>query len=354
MVSLAASADDRYSRQKRFVGIGAAGQARLRSATVAVIGCGGLGSSAISLLARSGVGSLVIVDRDVVETSNLHRQVLYDEADAAANLPKAVAAAAAVARMNSQVRVRPVIADVTPGNVESIIDGAQAVIDATDNLETRYLVNDACVAHGIPWVYGGAVGSSGMSMTIIPGRTACFRCLFPQQPPAGSTDTCDTVGVLASNVVAVAAHQWTEVVKLLVGAQEQLAPGLVVFDVWSNQHDVVAGIERREDCPCCGQRRFDYLRARGSEDSGPTAVLFGQHAVQVTAAGTVQLDLERMRRELEGGSTVSGGDHVIRFVAGGRELTVFADGRAIVNGTTDVDEARTLYARYVRNAPAAR
>jgi adenylyltransferase/sulfurtransferase len=253
--------DARYSRQERFSGIGRAGQARLRGATVAVIGCGGLGSTAIALLARSGIGSLVVVDRDVVDVSNLHRQVLYEEADALASLPKAQAAAAAVARMNSEVRVRPVVADAQPSNVESILDGCSAVIDATDNLAARYLINDACVAHRIPWVYGGAVGSSGMAMTILPGETACFRCLFPQPPPPGSTDTCDTVGVLASVVVSVAAHQWTEVVKLLVGARHEVTPGLRVFDVWSDSHDVVSGIARRPDCPCCGLGRFDYLRA---------------------------------------------------------------------------------------------
>ena len=253
---------DRYSPQSRFWGIGAEGQARLAAGRVLVVGCGGLGSSAIGLLARSGVGHLVVVDRDVVELDNLHRQLLYDEADAAAGTPKAVAAAAAVGRINAGVEVEAVVADVTATNVEALVTGADVVVDGTDNVETRYLLNDACVKAGIPWVYGGAVGSTGMSMTILPGETACFRCLFPEPQPAGTIETSDTAGVLASGVVTVAALQWTEVVKLLVGDREHLNRGLTAFDLWTNDHLQADGVPRRPDCPCCGERRFDYLEAR--------------------------------------------------------------------------------------------
>lgn len=255
---------DRYSRQSRFWGIGADGQARLAAGRILVIGCGGLGSSAIALLARSGVGHLVVVDRDGVELGNLHRQLLYDEADAAAGTPKAVAAAAAVGRINAGVKVDAVVADVDATNVEALVTGADVVVDGTDNVETRYLLNDACVKAGIPWVYGGAVGSTGMSMTILPGETACFRCLFPTPQPAGTIETCDVAGVLASGVVIVAALQWTEVVKLLVGDREHLNRGLTAFDLWTNDHLQADGVPRRPDCPCCGERRFDYLEAKGT------------------------------------------------------------------------------------------
>jgi adenylyltransferase/sulfurtransferase len=253
---------ERYSRQALFWGIGAEGQARLATGRVLVIGCGGLGSSVIDLLARSGVGHLVVVDRDRVELGNLHRQLLYDEADAAAGTPKAVAAAAAVGRINAGVEVEAVVADVTRANVEPLVARAEVVVDGTDNLQTRYLLNDACVKAAIPWVYGGAVGSTGMSMTILPGETACFRCLFPTPQPAGTTETCDTVGVLASSVVTVAALQWTEVVKLLVGDREHLARGLTAFDVWTNDHIQAEEVPRRPDCPCCGERRFEYLEVQ--------------------------------------------------------------------------------------------
>jgi molybdopterin-synthase adenylyltransferase len=337
-------ASDRYSRQVRFPGIGEAGLARLRAATVAVIGCGGLGSAAIDFLARSGVGTLVIVDRDVVELSNLHRQLLYEEADATGGTPKAVAAAAAVARINREVLVRPLVADVTPANVERIVAGAAVVIDATDNLETRYLVNDACVRHATPWIYGGAVGSTGMSMTIVPGESPCFRCLYPDPPPVGSTETCDTAGVLVSNVVAVAAHQWTEAIKLIIGAREHLERGLVAFDVWSNDHEVVSGIERRPDCPCCGARHFEFLEARATSR---TITLCGRDAYQVSPPRAAAIDLQELRGRLSGVGVVTGTEYVLRLVVDGRELTIFEDGRAIIKGAGDVAEARSLYARYV-------
>jgi adenylyltransferase/sulfurtransferase len=338
--------DGRYSRQQRFSGIGEAGQGRLRTARVAVIGCGGLGSTVITLLARAGIGSLVIVDRDVVEYSNLHRQLLYDEADAEATAPKAIAAAAAIGRINSDVRVRAVVADVTPGSVESIVEDALVVVDATDNLQTRYLINDACVRAGIPWVYGGAVGSAGMAMTIVPGRTPCFRCLFPDPPPAGGVDSCDTVGVLASNVVTVAAYQWTEAVKLIVGAREQVTSGLVTLDVWTGDHDVVSGIQRRPDCRCCAANEFDFLRV---ERAGLRTEVLGRHAVQVSPDGPTAIDLAGLGGKLPAAQVVACNEHVLRFlVAGDRELTAFPDGRVIVNGTADPDEAAALYYRYVR------
>jgi adenylyltransferase/sulfurtransferase len=339
-----AASGDRYSRQERFWGIGATGQARLESGRVLVVGCGALGSAAIDLLARSGVGHLVIVDRDFVELSNLQRQLLYDEADAAAGTPKAVAAASAVGGINARVEVEAVVADVTPDNVEALVARADVVIDGTDNLETRYLLNDACVKAGIPWVYGGAVGSTGMSMTILPGETACFRCLFPVPQPAGTMETCDTAGVLASGVVTVAALQWTEVIKLLVGARDRLSGGLTAFDMWTNDHLVAEGVPRRPDCPCCGQHRFEYLEARVTSR---TASLCGRDAVQVSPGQPVRLDLDALARRLEGLGIVTANAYLLRSVIDGHEMTVFADGRAIIKGTDDLAVARSLYARYV-------
>jgi molybdopterin/thiamine biosynthesis adenylyltransferase len=337
---------DRYSRQARFWGIGAEGQARLAAGRVLVVGCGALGSAAIDLLARSGVGHLLVVDRDFVELSNLQRQLLYDEADAAAGTPKAVAAAQAVGRINAGVEVEAVVADVTPDNVEALVARSDVVVDGTDNLETRYLLNDACVKAGIPWVYGGAVGSTGMSMTILPGETACFRCLFPTPPPAGSMETCETAGVLASSVLTVAAMQWTEAVKLLVGDREHLNRGLTAFDVWTNDHLQAEGVPRRPDCPCCGERRFEYLEARVTSR---TAVLCGRDAVQVSPGRAVRLDLGVLALKLAGTGTgtVTSNDYLLRAVVDGHEMTVFADGRAIIKGTDDLAVARSLYARYV-------
>lgn len=250
---------DRYSRQVVFRGMGQAGQERLRSATVAVIGCGGLGSAAVNMLARSGVGLIIVADRDHVELSNLQRQVMFDEADAAAGVPKVMAAVRAVERVNSEVRVRPVAAEVGPANIERIITDADVVIDGTDNFETRYLLNDTCVKLGKPWVYGGAIGATGMTTTVIPGETACLRCLFPEPPPAGTVVTSETEGVLASIVMAISAIQWTEAVKILLGDREHLNRDLLVFDLWTNNIERIVSPPRRPDCVCCVQRRFEYL-----------------------------------------------------------------------------------------------
>jgi adenylyltransferase/sulfurtransferase len=336
--------DGRYSRQERFWAIGAAGQEKLRAGTVLVVGAGALGSAAIDLLARAGVGRLVVVDRDFVELSNLQRQLLYDERDAAAGVPKAVAAAGAVQRINSEVEVRPVVADLTSRNAEQLVSGADVVLDGTDNFETRYLVNDACVKLGVPWVYGGAIGSTGMSMTVLPGDTPCFRCTFPGGQPAGALGTCDTAGVLGPAVVAVAALQSAEVLKLLVGDREHLNRGITVLDVWSNEAQHAAGLRPRAGCPCCGERRFDYLDARATSR---TTTLCGRNAVQVSPGAGVTLDLAALERRLSGAGVVRRSEYLLRFTTGPHELTVFEDGRAIVKGTGEESVARSLYARYV-------
>jgi adenylyltransferase/sulfurtransferase len=309
-----------------------------------VVGCGALGTVAVDLLARAGVGHITVVDRDFVELSNLQRQLLFDEADAAAGTPKAVAAAAAVARINSEVEVRPVVADVTPDNVERLVEDAQVVLDGTDNFETRLLLNDACVKRGVPWIYGGAIGSTGMSMTVLPGETPCFRCTFPRRPQAGAIATCETAGVLSSTVVIVTALQVTEVLKLLVGDREHLNKGLVAFDVWSNQHERAIQPARNPDCPCCGLRQFEFLEARVTSR---TASLCGRNAVQVSPGHPMKLDLAELGRRLDGVGPVSSSPYLVRLTVGAHELTIFPDGRAIIKGTNDVATARSLYSRYV-------
>lgn len=335
---------ERYSRQMLVHGIGEEGQRRIRASKVVVIGCGALGCMIINFLARGGIGRLVIVDRDFVEISNLQRQLLFEESDAEAALPKAVAAARAVRRINSEVEVEPVIADVLPVNVEQIVAGADVVLDGTDNLETRHLINDACVKAGIPWVYGGALASTGMSMTIVPGETACLRCVFPAAMPAGTVATCETVGVLASVVASVAAVQSTEALKLIVGERQHINRGLICIDLWAHDYTHLPKTERDPHCPCCGQGKYEFLEARAVSRA---TSLCGRHAVQVSPSASRNLDLKELGKQLAAAGTVLANDYLVRLTVGDYELTIFPDGRAIVKGTDDETVARSLYARYV-------
>jgi adenylyltransferase/sulfurtransferase len=300
-------------------------------------------------LARAGVGRLTIIDRDVVEATNLQRQVLFVEDDAAAGRPKAEAAAARLASVNSGIRIEPVVADLNPRNVERLIDGAAVVIDGTDNFQTRYLLNDACVKHRTPLVYGGVVGTAGMNMTILPGVTPCLRCIFPEPPPPGSAPTCDTAGVLGPMAGIIAGTQAAEALKVLLGRLDLVRAALVEQDVWHNRHRVI-DLSRtdRAACPCCGEGRFEFLDA----PAAGTTSLCGTDSVQVLPMGgaaEVGFDLagfvERMRRAGQGEFTAG------RFMARGRVdglgLTVFADGRAIVSGTTDAGRARSVCARWI-------
>lgn len=249
---------DRYARQMTFPQIGEEGQRKLLSSSVAVIGTGGLGTHIADNLARAGVGHLRLVDRDRVELNNLQRQLLFDEADVDNALPKAEAAARRLAKINSQVEVEPLVVEVTRDNVEEIVGGVDLVLDGCDNFETRYLINDACLKHGIPWVYGGAVASYGMSMTIIPHQTPCLRCVFPEVPPAESVATCATAGVLASIVSIIAALECSEALKLLTG-RGQRNQGLIHIDIWENSFEVFSIQREAEGCPACGQGRYEFL-----------------------------------------------------------------------------------------------
>ena len=332
---------ERYSRQILFSGIGESGQTALLGAHAAIVGCGALGSFHASALARAGVGNLTIVDRDFVEFSNLHRQWLFEESDAAASLPKAAAAARRLANINSSIRVRAVVEDLTPSNIHELLDGAGILLDGTDNFETRYLLNDYAVSRGVPWIYGAAVGSYGLAMPVIPGRTACLRCVYPE-PPSAAQPTCDTAGVLNVTASAIASLQVAAALKILSGDLENLHARITTIDVWSGAIRQVDPPERDPECPTCARREFPYL-----DDATRRPVrLCGRDAVQVHAR-TRPIDLALLKTRLEPLGEVRANEFVLRFFPSPYELTIFPDGRAIIKGTNDMGLARSLYARYV-------
>ncbi|MBZ5521705.1 MAG: ThiF family adenylyltransferase [Acidobacteriia bacterium] len=332
---------DRYSRQILFPGIGPEGQQKLSAGRVVIVGCGATGTCAASLLARAGVGHLRIIDRDYVEPSNLQRQTLFDEADAAESIPKAVAAARKIAAFNSEIRVEAEVADLVPGNVRSLLGDAHLILDATDNFETRYLINDFAVEQGRPWIYAAAVASYAVTMNILPGETACLACVFPAQP-RGTVETCDTAGILNSAVNLIASIQATEAIKYLVGARDKLRRSLLSFDVWSNDHAEIAAAKPRPDCPTCAQRSFPYLAGEGR----PQITLCGRNSVQIHERQR-PVDFGEMSVKLKPHGTVKHNDFVLKFFREPYEMTLFPDGRAIIKGTTDTAVARSLYARFV-------
>ena len=331
----------RYSRQILFGGIGERGQEALRGAHAAIAGCGALGSFHAAALARAGVGTITIIDRDYVEPSNLQRQWLFEEADAAQALPKAAAAERRIALINSGVRARGVVADLTASNASELLGEAGVILDGTDNFETRYLINDFAVSRGKPWIYGAAVGSYGLTMPVIPGRTACLRCVYPH-PPAGIQPTCETAGVLNAIVAAVAALQVADALKILCGRADLVRPRITTLDVWEGGIRQIEGPPRDPDCPCCGRREFPWLE----ESLRPPARMCGRDAVQIHGRDA-PLDLRELQARLEPLGEVRVNEFALRFIIPPFEMTVFADGRAIVKGTSDTGVARSLYARYV-------
>ncbi len=335
------TSEDRYSRQVLFHGIGAAGQQRLRAARIAMVGCGATGSAAAGLLARAGVGAIRIIDRDYVEPSNLQRQSLFDESDAAESLPKAIAAARKIAACNTEVTVEPHVADLTPGNIEELLAGAQLILDGTDNFETRYLINDYAVRERVPWIYSAAVGSYGVSMNVLPGETACLACVFPEAP-RGSFETCDTAGILNSAAAAVAAIAATEALKFLVGARPAMRPTLLSFDLWRNDRSEISVQRAREDCRACAQRDFVHLAGKGR----PHITLCGRNSVQIHERQR-PIDFGEITQRLQAHGTVRHNEFVLKFWHEPYELTLFPDGRAIIKGTTDTAIARSLYARFI-------
>jgi molybdopterin/thiamine biosynthesis adenylyltransferase len=333
--------DERYSRQVLFRGIGAEGQRRLTAARIAIVGCGATGSALASLLARAGVGTIRIIDRDYVEPSNLQRQTLFDEADAAESLPKAIAAARKIAAFNSAIVIEPHVADLTPANIVSLLEDAELILDGTDNFETRYLINDFAVKNSIPWIYTAAVGSYGVTLNVLPGKTACLGCIF-SEPPQGTFETCETAGILNSAVNLAASVAATEAIKLLVGADESLRRTLLSFDVWRNERAEVAADKPRAGCRTCGEHEFPHLAGEGR----PHITLCGRNSVQIHERQR-PVDLVQMSERLKPLGTVRHNDFVLKFWAEPYEITLFPDGRAIIKGTTDKTVARSLYARYV-------
>ncbi len=331
----------RYSRQLLFSPLGEEGQERLLAARAVIVGCGALGSFQAEALTRAGVGYLRLVDRDYVEPSNLQRQWLFDEADAAEGMPKAPAAARRLAAINSDVRIDSVVADLTPENAVDLLSGVDLILDGTDNFETRYLLNDFAVRESVPWIYGGALASYGIAMPVLPGRTACLKCLYPE-PPAGAQPTCETAGVLNTVTAAVAAIQTSMALRLLAGREDGWEPRLTTVDLWSGRIRQTPAPRPLPDCPACVRRQFPHL------EGGRRAPisLCGRNAVQIHERAR-PLDLEDLRRRLEPLGAVRANEFALRFFIEPYEMTIFPDGRAIIKGTQDVGLARSLYARYV-------
>ncbi|MGQ9582062.1 MAG: ThiF family adenylyltransferase [Thermoplasmatota archaeon] len=333
--------DVRYSRQLLLPELGGEGQRRLAAARVLLVGAGGTGGAVAELLVRAGVGGLTIVDRDAVEESNLHRQLIYEEKDIGA--PKAYIAAERLRAVNGDVRVEGLAEDFSPANALGLVGAADIVMDGTDNLETRYLINDACVKLGRPWVYVGAVGTYGMLALFDASGGPCFRCFLPIMPPPGSVPTCATAGVLNTIPTVMGALAATAAIKRIVGAE--VSRKLLVYDAWTGEaHEVQ--IEKRAECPCCGRGRFDFLELPVRTGA---AVLCGSDSVQITPAAPAFLDLERMASDLRRVGEVELGPLWLVLRVGAHRMTVFKNGRALVTGTGDEKTARALYSKYVGN-----
>jgi molybdopterin/thiamine biosynthesis adenylyltransferase len=347
--------DDRYSRQILFPGIGATGQHLLASAHVAIVGIGATGAASAALLARAGVGTLTLIDRDFVEPSNLQRQILFDEADARESLPKAEAARRKIALFNSTVTVHPRIADLVPANIHELLAPAHLVLDATDNFETRYLLNDYAVQQAKPWIYAAAIGAYAATMNILPTQkagapgpasgtwvpTACLACIFPK-PPTGPVETCDTAGILSTAVNLAASLQVTEALKLLTHQPHLMRRTLLSFDLWTNDRSEINTAAPNPDCPVCAHRQFTHLAGQGR----PHITLCGRNSVQIHEHHR-PVDFAAMRDRLSPHGNVRFNDLLLRFERPPHTLTLFSDGRAIIKGTTDVTLARSLYARFI-------
>jgi adenylyltransferase/sulfurtransferase len=338
---------DRYIRQTIFPGVGVAGQKKLLAAKVLIVGCGALGTALANALARAGVGHLTIIDRDFIELNNLQRQILFDEEDLRRNLPKAVAAANKLRLINSEIEINALVEDLNYENVEQLVAAADVVLDGTDNFETRYLLNDVCVKQGKPWIYSGVIASYGMTSTIIPGQTPCYRCLFPDPPPPGTTPTCDTGGIVNSIVGTISSIAAGEAIKLIVGTGKTNA-GLLSIDLWQNTFDKLPIEMPLPGCPCCYLHNFEFLDAAG-ERGTHSATLCGRNAVQVTVHPAPELNLAELGGRLQsaGAGRLDGNEYLLRFELDGYEWTVFTDARAIIKGTDEENVAKTLYARYI-------
>jgi molybdopterin-synthase adenylyltransferase len=332
---------ERYSRQRLFAPIGEEGQKRLLASEVAIVGCGATGSAVASLVARAGVGTLRIIDRDYVEPSNLQRQTLFDESDAAESIPKALAAARKIAQFNSGIVVHPMVTDLVPTNAEQCLSGVNLILDGTDNFETRYLINDFAISRNVPWIYAAAVGSYALTMNILPGQTACLSCIFPQ-PPRGPVDTCDTAGILNTAISLIASIQATEAIKIIVQADHDVRRTLLSHDLWKNEQSEISASAPRADCIACQQKEFPHLSGEGR----PRITLCGRNSVQIHERHR-PVSFPEMTARLSPHGTVKHNEFVLKFWRDQYEMTLFTDGRAIIKGTTDPALARSLYARYI-------
>lgn len=334
---------DRYSRQTLFGPIGKEGQERLLASVVAIIGCGALGSSLASNLCRAGVGRLVIADRDYIELNNLQRQILFDEDDIARRLPKAIAAAEKLRRINSDTQIEPLVEDINADGIEALVRDVDLVLDATDNFETRYLLNDVAVKYNRPWIYSGVIASYGVTMNIVPGVTPCLRCIFPEMPLPGTIPTCDTAGVLNGIVGAITGVAATEALKILLNS-EKLSRAMFWMDVWENTSERIE-LPPQPDCPTCGLHHYEFLDSLSGSSS---TSLCGRNAVQVRAGRKgIAINLPELAERLRPVGQVSYNQYLLRFTVDGYELTVFPDARAIIKGTDDEQVARSVYARYI-------
>ncbi|WP_126581953.1 ThiF family adenylyltransferase [Tengunoibacter tsumagoiensis] len=336
---------ERYSRQTLFRPIGIEGQERLRASSVVIIGCGALGTVLANNLCRAGIGHLTIADRDFIELNNLQRQILFDEKDVAQHLPKAVAAAEKLRSINSDVQIEAVVEDITADGIESLVRTCDLVLDATDNFETRYLLNDVCIKYQRPWIYSGVIGSYGVTMNILPGVSACLRCVFPDLPLPGTTPTCDTVGVLNGIVGAITGIASTEALKILLHS-EQVSKAMLWMDLWENTVERLE-LPRQPDCPTCGEHHYEFLDA---PQGPPSASLCGRNAVQVRAQHHKgSIDFAALAERLQAVGTVNYNEFLLRFLVDDYEITVFPNARAIIKGTADEQVARSIYARYIGN-----
>jgi adenylyltransferase/sulfurtransferase len=338
---------DRYSRQIQLPGIGEKGQIKLGESSVTIIGCGALGTVIASTLVRAGVGKVKIIDRDIIEYHNLQRQILYDEEAVRKQLPKAVAAERRLKKINSSVEVEGVVADVNYSNIEKLVAGSDLMLDGLDNPETRFLVNDVSLKHGIPWIYGGAIAVYGMTMDIIPGETPCFRCIFPSVPAAGTIPTCDTAGVIGPAPFIIGSLQSTEAIKMLVGARD-VNRDLLTVDVWQGSLERFK-VSRREDCPAC-QGRYDFLNVRFGIR---TTILCGQFSVQVLDPKVASVSFEKLKEQLKKVGSVRQSESTLNFTVDTNELVIFPDGRIILKNSFDESLARELYLKYIENVSEA-
>jgi adenylyltransferase/sulfurtransferase len=337
----------RYTRQWRFAPLGKEGQRKLLAARVLIVGCGALGSVQANTLARAGVGHLRIIDRDFLELNNLQRQVLYDEEDVAAGLPKAIAARNRLVKINSQIEIEAHVADLDHTNIAKLLNGVDLLLDGTDNFETRYLLNDASAKFKLPWIYGGCLGAEGQTLTIIPGQTPCLRCLMPDTPPPGSSPTCDTAGILSPIINIIASWQCCEALKILSGHPEAISRTWSIFDLWdATVRQIKLQSGPSDTCPTCTGQEFPWLSGdRGSH----TAVLCGRNAVQLSFPDRQSVSLEQMEQKLQPLGVVTRNRYLVRATIGAHQLTIFPDGRAVIGGTEDISEAKSLYARFIGN-----